>query len=497
MAEAPRVLNERYEVESTLGRGGMAQVYRANDRVLGRPVAVKVLSRKLSGDQKFLTRFRREAQASAGLNHPHVVSVYDTGAHDDLHYIVMEYVEGETLGSLMARDGPLPAGTSARIAADVAEALEAAHRQGLVHRDVKPGNVMIDPDGRVKVVDFGIARAATDDTLTQTGLVLGTAAYLAPEQARGEGVDARSDIYSLGCVLYEMLTGRPPFEADSPVAMAYKHVNERPAPPDGAVPPDMAAVVMRALEKDPTRRFQTAAEMQAALLATLPTGPMAAAMVPMAAGDTAVMPPAEAPPPEEPPGRSRRWWIAAAVIGGLLAILGIALLAVAGPDPRETRREARQAAREQENQPPPDQGPLSVDQAYTRLTGSITEGVAAGEVDDKAGDELLRQSEEAMGAYEAGDLPGALGKLSELNQKVTEHAESGRIAGDRAFSIQQAAEDLAVAMQAVPPSPPPVAEDEEGGEGDEDPSGPGSGEPQGKAKGHDKDKGKGNGEGDD
>jgi tRNA A-37 threonylcarbamoyl transferase component Bud32 len=499
MAEAPRVLNERYEVESTLGRGGMAQVYRANDRVLGRPVAVKVLSRKLSGDQRFLTRFQREAQASAGLNNPHVVSVYDTGAHDDLHYIVMEYVEGETLGSLMARDGPLPAGTSARIAADVAEALEAAHRQGLVHRDVKPGNVMIDPDGRVKVVDFGIARAATDDTLTQTGVVLGTASYLSPEQARGEGVDARSDIYSLGCVLYEMLTGRPPFEADSSVAMAYKQVNENPDPPVGSVPPDLGAVVMRALEKDPTRRFQTAAEMQAALLAALPAGPMAAATVPVAVGgDTAVMPPAEAPPPAEPPGRSRRWWIAAAVIGGLLAILGISLLAVAGPDPRETRREAREAAREQENQPPPDMGPLSVDQAYTRLTGSITEGVAAGEVDDKAGDELLRKSEEAIGAYEAGDPPGALGKLSELNQKVTEHAQSGRIAGDRAFSIQQAAEDLAMAMQADPPTHPPVAdEDEEGGEGDEDSSGPGSGEPQGKAKGHDQDKGKGNGEEDD
>jgi Protein kinase domain len=499
MAEAPRVLNERYEVESTLGRGGMAQVYRANDRVLGRPVAVKVLSRKLSGDQKFLTRFRREAQASAGLNHPHVVSVYDTGAHDDLHYIVMEYVEGETLASLMARDGALPPEKAARIAADVAEALEAAHRQGLVHRDVKPGNVMIDPDGRVKVVDFGIARAATDDTLTQTGLVLGTAAYLSPEQARGDGVDARSDIYSLGCVLYEMLTGRAPFEAESSVAMAYKHVNEQPDPPDGEVPPELAAVVMRALEKDPDHRFQTAAEMQAALLAAFPTGPMPATVPMSAGGDTAVMPaPAEAQPPEEPPGRPKRWWIAAAVIGGLLAILGIALLATAGPDPRETRREARQAAREQEDQPPPDQGPLSVDQAYTRLTGSIAEGVAAGEVDEKAGDELLLKSEEALSAYEAGDLAGALGKLSEVNQKVTEHSEKGRIDGDRAFSIQQATEDLAVAMRAAPPSPPPVVEeDEEGDEEGDESSGPGSGEPQGEAKGHDKNKGNGKGEEDD
>jgi serine/threonine-protein kinase len=502
MAEAPRVLNDRYEVESALGQGGMAQVYRATDRVLGRPVAVKVLSRKLSGDQKFLTRFRREAQASAGLNHPQVVSVYDTGAHDELHYIVMEYVEGETLGALMAREGPLPPERAVRIAADVAAALEAAHSKGLVHRDVKPGNVMIDPEGRVKVMDFGIARAAADDTLTQTGLVLGTAAYLSPEQARGEAIDARSDIYSLGCVMYEMLTGRTPFEADSSVAMAYKHVNEEPDAPAG-IPADIAAVVMRSLEKDRDRRFQSAAQMQAALRAALPTGPMAAATAPMTAGgDTAVMPPTAEetiPPDQEPPGHRGRWWIAAALLGALLAILGIALLAGAGPDRRdvrrEARREARQEARAEQTSPPADQGPLSVDEAYSRLTEAITQGVVAGEVDEKAGDELLKMSEEALASYQAGDLPGALGKLGELNQKVAEHVEAGRISGDRAVPIRQATEALAVAMQATPPSPPVQEEDEGDGEDDDDSSGPGSGEPQGKAKGQDN--GKGNSGGDD
>ena len=495
MAEAPRVLNDRYEVESTLGRGGMAQVYRATDRVLGRPVAVKVLSRKLSGDAKFLTRFRREAQASAGLNHPHVVSVYDTGAHDELHYIVMEYVEGETLGALMAREGPLPPERAVHIAADVAEALEAAHRKGLVHRDVKPGNVMIDPEGRVKVMDFGIARAAADDTLTQTGLVLGTAAYLSPEQARGEAIDARSDIYSLGCVLYEMLTGRTPFEADSSVAMAYKHVNEEPDAPAG-IPADIAAVVMRSLEKDPDRRFQSAAQMQAALRAALPTGPMAATTVPITAGgDTAVMPPTAAetiPPDQEPPGRRGRWWIAAAVLGALLAILGIALLAGAGPDRRDVRREARREARQEaraeaeETSPPADQGPLSVDAAYARLTGEITEGMAAGEVEEKAGEELLGKSEESLEAYQAGDLPGALGKMSELNRKLAEYVDKGEVSADRAVAIQQASNDLSVAMQAAPPAP-----DEAEGEGEGEGNGEGNGNGNGEGNGN----GNGNGEG--
>jgi eukaryotic-like serine/threonine-protein kinase len=261
MAEAPRVLNERYEVESTLGRGGMAQVYRANDRVLGRPVAVKVLSRKLSGDQKFLTRFRREAQASAGLNHPHVVSVYDTGAHDDLHYIVMEYVEGETLGSLMARDGPLPAGTSARIAADVAEALEAAHRQGLVHRDVKPGNVMIDERGAAALTDFGLARGVAETVMTKTGAVVGTLDYLAPEVIRGEQASPASDIYAFGCLLYECLAGAPPYAGKEYVETLLAHVRDEPRDL-GDVRDDLPAgvswAILRALAKDPGQRPPTA-----------------------------------------------------------------------------------------------------------------------------------------------------------------------------------------------------------------------------------------------
>ncbi|MGH2766938.1 MAG: protein kinase domain-containing protein, partial [Actinomycetota bacterium] len=222
---ATRVLNDRYEVGALLGEGGMARVYRGTDRVLNRTVAIKVLSGKYASDDSFVTRFRREAQSAAGLNHANVVGVYDTGDQDQMHYIVMEYVEGETLGDVLRREGRLDPDRATAIAVEVATALQAAHHTGLVHRDIKPGNVMMDRDGRVKVMDFGIARAAADDTLTQTGLVLGTAAYLSPEQAQGLAVDARSDIYSLGCLLHEMLTGRPPFTGDTPVAIAYKHVN--------------------------------------------------------------------------------------------------------------------------------------------------------------------------------------------------------------------------------------------------------------------------------
>ncbi len=211
----PRVIADRYEIAGPLGRGGMAEVYEARDRVLDRSVAVKVLAERYSHDDRFVTRFRREAQSAARLNHRNIVSVYDTGSANGTPYIVMEKVDGPTLADIIRAEGALAPERAAEIGAAVAEALEAAHREGLVHRDVKPGNIMVTRGGEVKVMDFGIARAAADDTLTQTGTVLGTASYLSPEQASGATVDARSDVYSLGCVLYEMLTGRPPFASDS------------------------------------------------------------------------------------------------------------------------------------------------------------------------------------------------------------------------------------------------------------------------------------------
>jgi beta-lactam-binding protein with PASTA domain/predicted Ser/Thr protein kinase len=263
--ERRRVLGDRYEIEGVLGQGGMAKVFQGHDNVLGRPVAVKVLSPQFAGDQQFVARFRREAQAAAALNHPNIVSVFDTGSQNDVHYIVMEHVRGRTLRDTIRAEGPLLPERAAEIAEAVARALSSAHEAGLVHRDIKPGNIMLTSDGEVKVMDFGIARTATGDTLTQTAAVLGTASYLSPEQAQGESVDGRSDIYSLGCVLYEMLTGNPPFTGDSPVAIAYKHVRDDPVPPSRInkdVPKDLDAVVMKSMAKNPANRYQSADELR-------------------------------------------------------------------------------------------------------------------------------------------------------------------------------------------------------------------------------------------
>ena len=274
----PAVLGERYEIGGVLGRGGMAEVHRGRDLRLGREVAVKVLRSDLARDPSFQVRFRREAQASASLNHPAIVAVYDTGedrtATGATPYIVMEYVEGETLRDVLRREGPLSPERAMSLSADICGALDFSHRNGIVHRDVKPGNVMITPQGTVKVMDFGIARAVSDSaaTMTSTAAVIGTAQYLSPEQARGESVDARSDVYSMGCMLYELVTGAPPFTGDSPVSVAYQHVREDPRLPSSinpGIPAELDAILLKAMSKNPANRYQSAADMRSDLMRAL------------------------------------------------------------------------------------------------------------------------------------------------------------------------------------------------------------------------------------
>lgn len=299
MSETRR-LGDRYELGEPLGRGGMAEVLEGRDLRLGRRVAVKILRPDLAKDPAFQSRFRREAQSAASLNHPNIVAVYDTG--EDIlgdgdqsivvPYIVMEFVDGQTLRQLLASGRRLLPERALEITAGVLAALDYSHRHGIVHRDIKPANVMLTRTGDVKVMDFGIARALADAsaTMTAASAVMGTAQYLSPEQARGEVVDARSDLYSTGCLLYELLTGRPPFTGDSPVSVAYQHVSEQPLAPsqiDPAVPPALDAVVLKSLAKRPDDRYQTAADFRTDVERSISGLPVTSAVPPVAAGAAA------------------------------------------------------------------------------------------------------------------------------------------------------------------------------------------------------------------
>lgn len=339
----PRLLGGRYELGEVLGRGGMAEVRKARDTRLDRMVAVKELRVDLASDPTFQARFRREAQSAAGLNHPNIVAVYDTGESIDpvsgLHipYIVMELVEGQTFRDVLKEGRKILPERALELTRGVLDALSYSHRSGIIHRDIKPANVMLTPHGTVKVMDFGIARAISDTatSMTQTAAVIGTAQYLSPEQARGEKVDARSDIYSAGCLLYELLLGRPPFVGDSPVSVAYQHVRELPVPPsqlDAAISPGIDAIVLTALAKEPGDRFQTARAM-ADDIDRLLAGEQVLAATPVSAPSapepTTVAAPVAPPPPITPSGQEvepappkrRRLPAVIGVLAGILALL--------------------------------------------------------------------------------------------------------------------------------------------------------------------------------
>ena len=262
-----RIFDKRYVIKRKLGSGGMADVYLAEDQELGRRVALKLLDDRHASDEQFVERFRREAQSAAGLNHPNIVSIFDRGRAEGTYYIAMEYLDGRTLKELLVRNGPTPIPIAIDYARQILGALAFAHRNGIVHRDIKPHNIVVGGDGRLKVTDFGIARSGASQ-MTEVGSIVGTAQYLSPEQARGAPVDPRSDLYSLGVVLYEMLTGTVPFTGDTPVEIAMKHLSQVPKPPSELrpdIPHDLDAVVMRALAKDPDQRYGSAEEMDADL----------------------------------------------------------------------------------------------------------------------------------------------------------------------------------------------------------------------------------------
>ncbi len=341
------VFNNRYRLGEKIGAGGMSDVYLADDLTLSRPVAVKILHPEYARDPAYIQRFRYEAQSAANLNHPNIVSVYDWGNEGEVYYIVMEYVEGHDLKELLRERGRLGAERAAEIAAEIAAALQFAHRHNLVHRDIKPQNVIITPTGQVKVMDFGIARAASGTGMTQTGVVMGTAQYISPEQAQGLPVDGRSDIYSLGIVLYEMLTGRVPFDDDNPLTVAYRQVRDDPVPPsllEPSISPTMTSVVMKALAKNPANRYQTAQELKADLLRFLegipvtatpvmPVAPAAAVMPVAPGGDMAapVMPTSAMPTAQQLPAEGRKtpaWVWGLVAFLGVLALVGIILLIV-------------------------------------------------------------------------------------------------------------------------------------------------------------------------
>jgi eukaryotic-like serine/threonine-protein kinase len=339
MTQVAGIFANRYTVERPIARGGMADVYLARDQVLDRLVAVKVLFPEFARDPSFVERFRREAHSAASLNHPNIVGVYDWGQEHGTYFIVMEYVEGRSLRDIIRAEGHLPPFEVARIGAEIADALSFAHRHGVVHRDIKPGNVLITAAGQVKLTDFGIAANPADATqgLTQTGAVMGTATYFSPEQAQGFTVDGRSDVYSLGVVLYEMATGVPPFTGESPVAVAMKHVREVPRMPSSMqpdLPPVLESIILAAMAKSVDARYQSAEDLRADLLSFQRGRPVMAApaaVVPAGADQMALTAAASAArrsgSPQPPPPRRRWGAIIATTIGlGLLAAVVVYLL---------------------------------------------------------------------------------------------------------------------------------------------------------------------------
>jgi hypothetical protein len=458
-----RVLGGRYVLGEVLGTGGMATVWQARDEVLGREVAVKVLSPQYAADPGFLTRFDREARHAAQLSHPRLVTVFDSGIDGQTPFIVMELVAGLTLRQVLDQAGMLPAGEAVRIAAAVCEALEVAHAAGLVHRDITPANIVL-AGGQVKVLDFGIARAEGATGVTGTAGVLGTAAYLSPEQASGRPAGPQADLYSLGCVLFETLTGAPPFAADSAVGLAYRHVHDDPGPPSArrpGLPARLDQITVRLLAKDPAGRPASAAAARAGLLAAL--APDATAVLTSPLGG---------PVPDEPGRRGRRRLrpaeaVLAAALAASLAALAAVLLANAASHPPASPQTlptaAHSAATGQARTPsatrrtppsrpagrPPASSLPPAAAAAAAFVGDLQAGVADGQVAQPAGQDLFSHLQQLLFGPPGQDAQQVQQQYQQLVQAYDQHQAQGQITGPAVARLRHALQALGTALGAL------------------------------------------------
>ncbi len=467
--EAHQRLADRYELGEVIGRGGMGTVFRAVDSVLGRPVAVKILRGPLAEhDSSSVARFEREARAAASLNHPAVVAVYDTGADDTSRFIVMELVVGQSLEAILRQGGPLDPDRAAEIAAQVADALAAAHRAGIVHRDIKPANVMVAGDGTVKVLDFGIARAIDGATLTQNAVVLGTVAYMSPEQAAGRPADERSDIYSLGCLLYAMLAGHPPFTGDGAAAVLHQHANIAPRPlrdEGNHVPRSLEAVMLEMLEKSPDRRPQTAAQVHDRLITSAAGSPVTASTAPVRQSTAIRLLPSNA----SLIGRvaAQRWWVLGGAVAGLIAVILAIVLSSGGGSPdtaagahrhastTKTTVGSRQTTSATTFRTVATQatsgGPRTVSAAAGALTALVTQDVKAGAIDQQAAQQIGNGLSNILNLWDMGNGTTARQQLVALSQQVTMLEQHGRITSHATPAIAHAITNLGAALANTTP----------------------------------------------
>jgi serine/threonine-protein kinase len=473
MDDVRRTLAGRYELVEVIGRGGMGTVYRAVDMVLGRPVAVKMLPGLLADqDPTSVARFEREARAAAGLSHPGVVAVYDTGIDETTRFIVMELIPGRSLEAMLRDQGPFDPDRAAGIAARVADGLAAAHAGGIVHRDIKPANVMVAEDGSVKVLDFGIARAMDATTLTQNASVLGTAAYMSPEQALGNPADERSDIYSLGCVLYALLAGQPPFRGDGAAAIISQHANIAPRSlraEHGRVSPELDALVMQMLSKSPRDRPQTAAQVRDRLTSDSAGSPATAVTA-----ATARLGQSPARRSQARAAGDRRRLILAGILAALVLVVVVIALASGGSPRRSTGsagRDTTPTAKTPQTRSPATSTPASTKpatstpatapsttarpQTVSAAAGAVTALVArelqSGGVDQQAAQQITKDLADVLDSYEKGHTTDAQGKLAELSQHIATLEQQGHITAGAAPALNGAVANLGGALATAEP----------------------------------------------